>query len=300
MTIRSTSTTAPPAHVGLLPDAAARGFLTSAVLRGDEDPPARALDRATEIPNDRAASIRWDAPPLHQLLTDARARFDGVSRPTAADRWLAPRLHTVLRLSRREASNPALWNHLALRIAPDYIVWRHLPVTPSEGRATGVNPRRFSGPFHVQAFARLWWAAELFRDGDDYGPVVTACSNQDVLNTVLRSQSILHRPVAQAVIRLVGEGDGLTGREVNALIAAVGAAGSTLLYEALAPDVEHDPEAVRAWIAAAYASYVPDDTLPEGPDDGRVPRTSVAALVPLFRDFLARAEVRGRTLVASL
>ncbi|MDI2130874.1 DUF6339 family protein [Yinghuangia seranimata] len=286
MPTRTTATTDQPAHIGLLPDGVARAHLTSAVLRGDEVPPARTVDRLSTSPSDRAAP-RWEAAPVRQLLLDTTGRFRD-HRPTTADRWLAPRLHTVLRLTRAEAADPALWNHLALRIAPEYVVWRWCPA----GGAVAAS--RFSGPFHVQALARLWWAAELFRDGPDYAPVVTACANQDVLNTVLRSQAILHRPVAQALLRLVGEDGGLTGREVNALSAAVGAAGSTLLYEVLAPDAETDTEAVRAWIGSAHGSYVPYDTLPEGPDDVRVPQASVDALVPRFRGFLADAEVRGR------
>lgn len=36
---------------------------------------------------------------------------------TRADAWLAPRLHATLRLTRQEAADRRLWNHLALAVA---------------------------------------------------------------------------------------------------------------------------------------------------------------------------------------
>lgn len=271
-----------PDRLAHLPNEAAAKFLTSAVLEQREVLPAAAIDRAS-------TPARWGAEPVRHLLDEAMRRYKTESR-AAVDSWLAPLLHSTLRLTRREAADSGIWNYLALRVAPDYVFWRHPPRPPS----SIVNRGRFSGSFHSQAFARLWWAAELFRDGPDYRPVVLACSNQDMLNTVLRLDVILHRPTAQAILRLLSTGVVKTGREVNALAQAVNAAGSTLMYESLASDVLQDADACRDWIEDLAGVLVPYDSLPDGPDDGRVPGQAVNALTPLFEELFAQAPVRGR------
>ncbi|MEO3807956.1 DUF6339 family protein [Sphaerisporangium sp. B11E5] len=263
--------------LGLLSNEAAARFLTTGVLENNEPLPSSAIDQMSE----RSA---WEAEPVRQLFDEVTKRFTPTER-TSADAWLAPVLHATLRLTRREASDSRIWNYLALRLAPDYVYWRHL----SRGNPPTVSRARFSGPFHSQAMARLWWAAELFRDGPDYGPVVAACSNQDVLNTVLRLDVILHRPTAQAIIRLLTADVVRTGRQVNALAQAVNTAGSTLSYEAYAPDNPRDVDAYRDWIEELMGVLVPYNSLPTGPPDGRVRSTSVGTLTTLFKQLLAES-----------
>lgn len=278
-----------PERLGLLPDEAAAKILTTAVLQERESLPAAAIDKASTPLGDER---RWAAEPIRELVDEAMKRFEDTR--TAADSWLAPVIHATLRLTRREAADSRIWNHLALRIAPDYVFWRH-PGRPTERQPTPtVNRSRFSGAFHSQAFARLWWAAELFRDGYDYEPAVLACGNQDVLNTVLRLEIILHRPTAQAILRLLSNDVVRTGRDINALAQAVNAAGTTLVFESIAPDAPPDVDAYRAWIEDLESTLVPFDALPDGPDDGRAPLRAVDALVPLFKQLFAEAPVRGK------
>ncbi|MEU7877107.1 DUF6339 family protein [Microbispora bryophytorum] len=267
--------------LGLLPDESAARFLTAGVLENGEPLPFSAIDRAAE-------TSPWDAEPIRQLVDEAMKRFIPAER-TAADAWLAPALHATLRLPRREAADSRIWNYLAVRLAPDYVYWRHL----SRGNPPTVSRVRFSGPFHSQAFARLWWAAELFRDGSNYGPAVVACGNQDVLNTVLRLEVILHRPTAQAIIRLLRTGVIRTGRQINALVQAVNAAGSTLSYEALAPDSPRDADAYRDWIEEADSVLVPYDSLPIGPSDGRARDSSLDVLTTLFKQIFTESPGAG-------
>ncbi|MBZ4319998.1 DUF6339 family protein [Streptomyces huiliensis] len=278
-----------PEHLGLLPNAEAAEFLTEGLLAGREDTPSLKLNRVTEpLPyTDRRGELR----PVRDLVEDAMAycRAGGL-KATQADAWLAPRLHAALRLTRREAADPGFWNYLALGVAPDYVVWRHL----SDAK---VAADRFRGQYHKQAFARLWWAAELFRDGSDYSPVVTACANQDIMNTALRMSVINHRPTAQAIVRLVAKGVITTGREVNALMGAVNASAATLMYDVIAPDVERESRPLLDWIAEAeHARQVSRQELPAGPDEEPTPELSVSALVDYFSDLFADAPVRGRDL----
>lgn len=281
-----------PPRIRLLPGFVVQRHLTGAVLHGEEALPVNTLDGGAL---DWEDSLRAEGMPVRDLIDEAMSRFaDGLR--TQADAWLAPRLHATLRITRREASDPRLWDYLALRLAPDYVHWRHQPMQAHSGVASPVNASRYSGPFHTQTFSRLWWAAELFRDGSDYGPAMTACGNQDMLNSVLRLEIILHRPVAQTFVALLQKGVVRTGREVNALAAAVNAAASTLSYEALAHDDGADFEAYNAWIDnLASAPPVSFTRRPEGPDDGQVDLDGVDVLVPLFGELFTQAPVRGRT-----
>ncbi|MFI5723624.1 DUF6339 family protein [Streptomyces cyaneofuscatus] len=281
-----------PERLALLADLNAAQYLTDGLLAGKEDVPAIALNKTTEpLPYDDES--RAELEPVRALVEDAMYQFRE-DRPTAADGWLAPRLHATLRLTRREAADRRIWNYLALGVAPDYVVWRHL-VAKSEGEPAKVAARRFRGPANVQAFARLWWAAELFRDGPDYGSVVTVCSNQDMLNTALRVGVIDHRPTAQAMVRLLERGTVRTGREVNALVAAVNASAATLMYDVVAPDTDRDVKPLRDWIEAAeLAPAVPRRDLPIGPYEEKTPERSVDVLVDHFAELFAGAPVRGR------
>jgi hypothetical protein len=280
-----------PEYLALLPTAAAERHLNDALLRRHEAPPAQVLDDSSRalprIP-------RWEAQQLRDLLDEAMRRHSASEAVTGADAWLAPRLHHCLRLTRREASDEDLWNHLAMRVAPDYVFWRHGHDTDRE--RTTVNRNRFLGAFHTQTFARLWWAAELFRDGYDYAPVKTACSNQDMLHTALRLEIVLHRPSAQAMIQMVRNGSVRTGRQVNALAKAVNATAVTVELDALGPDDTDsmDMDTYRNWVLDAGSdALTPYDRLPDGPDDGKAPRSAVDSLTAFFEELFAETPVRG-------
>lgn len=278
-----------PKMIGLLPSSAVAKHLSRGVQTGAASPPIASLVKSAAFREDSEA--RWRIEPVRDLLIEAMERFDG--KRASADGWLAPRLHATLRMSRNEAANEQIWNYLALVGASDYVVWRHKSVGV-------VQPSRFSGPHYTQTFSRLWWAAELFRDGDDYRPVEVACGAQDVLNTTMRLDVIDHRPTAHAILRIVEKliagGTPNIGDQVNALSSAVNAAGSTLLYDVLAPDTSLDDEAVSRWIDdAQYMAPVLWEILPDGPYDGRVAPSSVDSLIPLFEELLDSAPKRKRS-----
>ncbi len=281
-----------PERLAFLADLNAARYITEGLLTGKEDVPAIALNKVTEpLPRDEA---RGALMPVRGLTEDAMHAFRD-EKVTAADAWLAPRIHATLRLSRREAADRRLWNYLALGVAPDYVVWRHLTEPRKGEEVPRVAATRFRGAADTQAFARLWWAAELFRNGSDYGPVVKVCAQQDMLNTALRLSVIDHRPTAQALVELIGRGTVRTGREINALVKAVNASAATLMYDVMAPDIERDGRPMARWIEAAeWAPAVPRRALPDGPDEERAPEDSVATLTDHFSELFAGAPVRGK------
>ncbi|WP_328976669.1 DUF6339 family protein [Streptomyces canus] len=280
-----------PERLGLLAASAMDPFLTEQLLTGEQVHGGVDLAKVVEpLPEDDA---RWAIEPLRSLVEDAMFEFR--EDRTRADAWLAPRLHATLRLTRREAADKRLWNHLALAVAPDYVVWRHLSDPTAKKPARRVNPERFRGAADRQCFSRLWWAAELFRNGSDYEPVAIACGNQDVIHNIAKLELIDHRPTAQAIVRLLKSGRITAGREVNGLSVAINAAGATLIYDVLGADDPKDPARIRDWVAeAASAPPVGRHSLPQGPDEDPAPEESVAALTAYFEDLFATAPVRGR------
>ncbi|WP_426569429.1 DUF6339 family protein [Streptomyces canus] len=280
-----------PERLALLPASAADRFLTEQLLKAEQVHAGIDLAKVVEpLPDDDA---RWAVEPIRSLVEDAMFEFR--DDRTRADAWLAPRLHATLRLTRREAADKRLWTHLALAVAPDYVAWRHMSEPTATRPERRIPAERFQGPADRQCFSRLWWAAELFRNGPDYEPVEVACGYQDLVHTVLRMELIDHRPTAQALVRLVKSGKITTGREINGLSVAANTAGATLVYDALAPDELRDPTALRNWIAEAEsAPPVSRHVLPDGPDEDPVPEKSVATLVDLFTELFETAPVRGR------
>ena len=230
-----------------------------------------------------------------RLLIDETMRRFRTDQTTAADVWLAPRLHHALRLTPREAANRNLWRWIGVVFAADYVRWRFgSPDATSENPKGAATKERFDGPDYKHALGRLWWMAELFRDGPDYRPVEGALKNQDIPNNLFRLDVAHHRPAAQAALKVL---DGRTGREANALAKAVNAAATTLLIDAIAPDTSPlDPESLSGWLEDSDVDPGAHlDTLPSGPPDPPVDQTSIDVMAELLEQLLSEAPVRGQT-----
>src|SRR5687767_6872779 len=80
------------------------------------------------------------------------------------DPWLAPRLHCALRIPRRMAVDEALWAWLAL-MCNEFIQERFK--RPNRK----VHPWRYYGVWSRNGLARLWWGAEMTRNGPSYADV---------------------------------------------------------------------------------------------------------------------------------
>jgi hypothetical protein len=203
--------------------------------------------------------------PLRELMAAYRSiQWDDRQ---SSDRWLSPRLHHALRLSRREASNPGVWRFLAYVGEPSYV--RSRWSQNGDGPARG----RYEGDIHKQAFARLWWGAELFRNGASYDGVEHLFANQDLPNSCLHRPFVRLRPFAVGLIdELVLRGRGTVpasdvindvARNINLVMGAV------------------LPEAGLAWTAGVTPEYlqwmatIPEPVsgeLPSGPPEPPVPQ----------------------------
>ena len=220
---------------------------------------------------------------LDDLMREARERIGGSAwrdDRAAADRWLAPRVHWALRLTRAQASDSGLWLWVALRYA-DVVAWRW-----GDGDVAEVAKDRWTGGVHKQALARLWWGGELFRNGPDYGPVVRAFVRQDLPNSYLHRPFVRCRSLAQALLDVAapaGRETSVSADQVNDLARAVNLATAGAPPEAEVGHVGDDVAAYLAWVHEPAPEPFAWDELPKGPacsdtsDDSLTRASAIAA-----------------------
>lgn len=256
-------------------DRSARALVTDAYLAGD------AIVDFGKYEREPARAVRLE--PLEAVLAHAMREFD--ADPVASDKWLAPRLHAALRLTRRETADRNLWSYLALVPFERYVRWRFANV-PAE---------RFIGAENNHALGRLWWGAELLRNGPAYDDVVTAFKIQDIPNTGFRFDAFHHRPLAVAVVRVLGAwrgGEPATGREANKLLKAI---NMELVTVALDADIPAPNGAMdSSWLTTvADPDALIGDALPVGPADSIVPAELLDSAVELVKKVAEDIKLAG-------
>ena len=177
-----------------------------------------------------------------------------------SDRWLAPRLHWSLRLTRAQAADRNAWLWLAL-IQSEYVRWRW------EGEK-GVTEDRWTGAVNKQAFARLWWGGELFRNGSDYSPVVRAFVRQDLPNSYLHRPFVRCRSLALALLDVAapeGREMSVSADDVNDLARAVNLATAGAPPEAEVGYVADDVLGYLRWVRDTPIRPFDWDPRPLGP-----------------------------------
>ena len=95
------------------------------------------------------------------------------------EKWIAPRLHNALRLTRHEAGQADIWNYLALYFS-DYI--RHRWMNPEKDNIAEYLFRYVTKDRHQ--LAKLWWMAEVTRNGSTYHKD-GGIANADFINQLL-------------------------------------------------------------------------------------------------------------------
>jgi hypothetical protein len=215
-----------------------------------------------------------DIGPLDSLMRQVEELVQAGRWRTAeeSDGWLSPRLHHALRLTRAEAGDRGLWHWLALRYR-SYVEYRWTG-------DSGVNRDRWFGPVHKQALARLWWGAELFRDGDDYEPAQFLFRRQDMPNSYLHRPLARCRPLALAMVDQLQEIGGETApkaSDVNDLARVLNLTTAGIPPEAETGYVRDDASAYQLWLDQTVDANQDWDKLPAGPPTGRRSEATKAA-----------------------
>jgi hypothetical protein len=115
----------------------------------------------------------------------------------AIDAWLAPRLHAALPLTRRAAADPGVFRFLSVIHRPDVIRhrWANVSWANMRSRFWSIGTRHTSN-----ALARLWWIAELTRDGDSYALTERVLAKQSLAIQVFVRSWSQHRPAVEAFV----------------------------------------------------------------------------------------------------
>jgi hypothetical protein len=190
---------------------------------------------------------------IDQVLEGTRHRWAGNSYPAKSDGFLAPLIHASLRISPRTAAHRGFWLSLAHRpLVAEYLFARWRPkedVMPALNHLNGDNTH--------QGLARLWWMAELLRDGPDYSFVERGFEDQNVPNQAFRSLYFYSRPFARAFVELVLEyhdnkkAKHEKGKRVDQSAKAVNAALGTVLLETICVDGTGGSTDWKAWTSTS-------------------------------------------------
>jgi len=239
--------------------------------------------------------------PLDHIMVFFMSKNGGISKGQIpqTDAWLAPRVHACFRLTRREASNKEIWVYLAYRYA-DYVRWRW------PGGKDSSNLARFLGKQlrKDNALSRLWWSAELIRNGNDYSMVEKALSEgyQDIPNT-LTGISIFHdKNVAFSATRIAtslkkgpvkGEPEEttLTTRKVNLFSRALRGTTATVPIESIAEPYEFEYDAIKDWIRETPNPQDYEENDPVGPDDRKLDMEDIKALDAFCKKVADKADL---------
>lgn len=133
---------------------------------------------------------------LDRVIRDTE-RFDA-----GIDRVVAPSLHRALPLTRREASDPGVWRFLTVVHRPDFVRHRW------EYRSWAAMRARFWRPGtrpDSNALSRLWWIAELSREGDDYTLTERLLERQPLANNLFTRDLSAYWPVVKAYVEVLGD-----------------------------------------------------------------------------------------------
>jgi|SRR5579884_1061589 len=255
--------------------------LPSDAFLGTDRCPALLADKITSFGRD----INLDA--LADVIDECKRRFTeletGEAQTTPADQWLAPRVHAALRLTKREATNSEVWTYLAAYAFPDYVVWRW-----GRDRQLALS---FTSDVKKHPFKRLWWGAEMFRNGEDYRGVELAYRRSDVPNTSLSTQVMNNRAVALAVLRYLDKHE-LGSRQVNPLSTQLRTAAITVALDSACPNYTEASELDWQWLQEQPFA---DDIIasPSGPKHGFVSEKEIRTAEDVLERVIDLERVRS-------
>ena len=201
------------------------------------------------------------------------------------DPWLAPRLHCALRIPRRLAVDAGMWAWLALNCS-DFIEARFR--RPNRK----VHPWRYHGTWSRNGLSRLWWGAEMTRNGPTYLDTVRCFTRTRTAQFALELMYSWHRPAAIALCR-VAEGVGgarLTDDVVRTLSTRLRVLLSVRCLEVVGSSrLEADEEYDEEWAQQhpSLTSLMKDVDELRGPDTGSCDESALESLMVWYREVVA-------------
>jgi len=252
-------------------------------------PPELLEGREYSIPGDKVELIHeshergGDAVTLDPTLLTALFRegldkgfANSESDHYALDRWLAPRLHAALRVPRRVASDRRFWAWVAMRFGYEYVFARFKDSDES------VTPWRFTGDLLRNGVSRLWWAAEMLRNGSDYSAVDLCLRRVVTAQYALELKYSWFRPAAIAFATVAEGKPPLSSDLMTKLSKRANAYLPIMPLEAMGYYDSDDSFDAVWWTGAISQEELFSVDDPEGPSDGVVSGEALATLGEFF------------------
>jgi hypothetical protein len=119
------------------------------------------------------------------------------------DAALASEVRKHLGFTREQASHDGVWRYLAVVEFPDFVRCRWPYSDDSSERTFNSAREKFLRPasdLYGNALVRLWWMAELTRDGDNYSLTRVALEHQELANDVFDRGYARYPPAVRATV----------------------------------------------------------------------------------------------------
>lgn len=217
------------------------------------------------------------------------------------DSWLAPRLHYAVRLPRRIASDRGFWAWMNIDVGRRYVHerWGRLKQSADET----VSTWHFTGKNKLRnALSRLWWGAEIARNGPSYEYSEAAFHSVATAKWALELRYSWYRPATIAFVRVC---EGLDGREpldddsMGKLSTGINAYLSSVALEGKATDEENgrfDSDWRRRKPTREEVLNGGHGDL-QGPADGYASKAAIEKLETWYREILTE---RRQTMTSSI
>jgi len=265
--------------------------LTQSFLAGGETPDLSEYREVVgEAQSEDAAEV--DTELLSQLIDHALdeefADWSDRNRHIAElDGWLAPRVHSALRITRRLAADRGFWAWVAVEAGSRYV--HHRWGEMKESGDGSVTPWRYTGEAPLRnlrnGVARLWWGAEMVRNGPSYEYVRPTFARVRTAQWVLELRYSRFRAAAIAFVRVC---EGLDGGKPLSDVRMQGLSTKANAYLTLTALEEIGGGEADESYDAAWRRHVP--TLTEitaeelhGPEDGYAPAASIERVAAWLR-----------------
>jgi hypothetical protein len=238
----------------------------------------------------------------HAAVTFERPK--DTANKLSMDAWLAPRVHYALRLPRRLAADDRIWTWLALQCT-EYLEKRWPEYEDkTSGMRMRMNPNWVRGrTLHLRnGLARLWWGAEMTRNGEDYTDTETAFRRTWTAQYALELYYSLYRPAVIAFARVAEGKDGgqrLDHMTMKALSTRLPLYLSLQALEMAHADTAEETEEIDTdWLEGVPQKglAIGDDVQAlTGPARGTVDPDAIQALTEEMREIVKKIRLEGIT-----
>ena len=159
-------------------------------LRGEEE-----LTREELEPYLENTGIEVDLSPIREKIQNDVYDSDEHERgDSTIDGEVAETVHRTIDLTRRDAATDGIWHYLTVVEFPDFVRYRW-EGDDMRGKFLDGGEDIYSNALH-----RLWWIAEITRDGDDYTRTSEIFEMQELTNDVADRWFARYKPVTWACV----------------------------------------------------------------------------------------------------